>query len=136
MSKLDYTSTLLHIMDKTMNTSLLSGLTLLLTFQFLGECINKLFELIIPGPIIGMVLLLCFLLLRRQSYESLDTSVLWLLRYLPLLIIPAAAGITTQIDTISKELWPIVISLSVGTFLALALSAKVMDVLITRKENR
>jgi len=119
-----------------MNTSLLSGMALLLTFQFLGECINRLFDIIIPGPIIGMVLLLCFLLVKGKSFESLDTSVFWLLRYLPLLIIPAASGIVTQIDTISKEMWPILTSLGVGTFLAIALSAKIMDILITKKENK
>ena len=116
-----------------MNTSILNGIIILLIFQFIGESITILFNLIIPGPIIGMVLLLIFLLIRQKSYESLDTAVHWLLRYLPLLIIPAAAGIITQLDTISKEFWPIVLSLSIGTFVSLALSMKVMDVLITKQ---
>jgi putative effector of murein hydrolase LrgA (UPF0299 family) len=118
-----------------MNNSLLAGMVTLFFFQFLGETINILFLLVIPGPIIGMILLLMFLLLRKKSFGSLDTAVVWLLRYLPLLIIPAAAGVITQLDTISKEFWPIVLSLSLGTFLALAISMKVMDILISKQEK-
>lgn len=118
-----------------MNNSLLAGMVTLFFFQFVGEAINILFSLVIPGPIIGMVLLLVFLLIRKKSFGSLDTAVVWLLRYLPLLIIPAAAGVITQLDTIAKEFWAIVLSLSIGTFVALAISMKVMDILILRQEK-
>lgn len=114
---------------------MLQGILTLLLFQFVGECCVKLFALKIPGPIIGMVLLLLFLLFRKSSFPALDVTVSWLLRYLPLFIIPAAAGIITQIDTISKEAVAILSSLIVGTFLALAFSAKLIDVLISRKEK-
>jgi len=115
---------------------MLHGILTLLLFQFLGECISKLFMLKIPGPIIGMVMLLLFLIVRKGSFKALDGAVFWLLRYLPLFIIPAAAGILTQVETISHELLAIVASLIVGTFIALAFSVKLMDVLITRKEKR
>ncbi|MFT5836226.1 MAG: holin-like protein [Sulfurimonas sp.] len=116
-----------------MNTSILNGIVILLIFQFIGESITTLFSLIIPGPIVGMVLLLLFLLILKRSFESLDTAAVWLLRYLALLVIPAAAGIITQFDIISKEFWPIVLSLSIGTFVSLAFSMKIMDVLITKQ---
>jgi len=114
---------------------MLHGILTLLLFQFVGECITKLFELKVPGAIIGMVLLLLFLIVRKGSFHALDTSVFWLLRYLPLFIIPAAAGIITQVDTITNELIAILTSLVVGTFIALAFSAKLIDVLISRKER-
>lgn len=115
---------------------MLHGILTLLLFQFIGECISKFFELKIPGAIIGMVLLLLFLVLKKGSFHALDSSVFWLLRYLPLFIIPAAAGIITQVETISNELFAILASLIFGTFLALAFSAKLMDSLISRKEER
>ena len=115
---------------------MLHGILTLLLFQFVGECISKLFELKIPGAIIGMVLLLLFLIIRKGSFHALDTSVFWLLRYLPLFIIPAAAGIITQFETISNELFAILASLLFGTALALAFSAKVMDILILKKEEQ
>lgn len=115
---------------------MLKGIIVLLVFQFLGECIAKLFELLVPGPVIGMVLLLLFLMIRKSSFESLDNAVFIHLRYLPLLFIPAAMGIITQADVISKEFWAITISLLVGTIIALAFTAKLMDYLTIRQENK
>ncbi|PLY07221.1 MAG: CidA/LrgA family protein [Arcobacter sp.] len=114
---------------------MLKGIITLLIFQFIGECFVRFFELIVPGPVIGMVLLLLFLIIRNKSFESLDNAVFLHLRYLPLLFIPAAMGIITQADTISKEFWAIIISLFVGTLIALAFSAKFIDILTIRKEK-
>lgn len=115
---------------------MLKGIIALLVFQFLGECIVKLFTLVIPGPVIGMVLMLVFLIIRKRSFESLDNAVFLHLRYLPLLFIPAAMGIITQIDIIQKEFWAILISLTFGTIIALAFSAKLMDYLTDRKKSK
>ena len=112
---------------------MLKGIITLLIFQFLGECVVKLLELIVPGPVIGMVFMLIFLMVRKKSFESLDTAVFLHLRYLPMLFIPAAMGIITQVDTLSKEFWAIIISLFFGTLLALAFSAKFIDVLSDKK---
>jgi putative effector of murein hydrolase LrgA (UPF0299 family) len=111
---------------------LLKGIIVLLVFQFLGECIAKFFELLVPGPVIGMVLLLFFLLIRKGSFISLDNAVALHLRYLPLLFIPAAMGIITQIDIITKEFWAIFIALFFGTLIALVFAAKFMDFLTSR----
>ncbi|BAK72183.1 CidA/LrgA family protein [Arcobacter sp. L] len=111
---------------------MLKGIIVLLVFQFLGECIAKFFELLVPGPVIGMVLLLFFLLIRKGSFISLDNAVALHLRYLPLLFIPAAMGIITQIDIITKEFWAIFIALFFGTLIALVFAAKFMDFLTSR----
>lgn len=96
----------------------------------------RFFDLIVPGPVIGMVLLLFFLIIKKSSFQSLDNAAFLHLRYLPLLFIPAAMGIITQVDTISKEFWAIVISLFFGTLIALAFSAKLIDIMTTRKEKK
>lgn len=115
---------------------MLQGIITLLFFQLLGESVTILFSFIIPGPVIGMILLLVFLLIRKRSFSNLDNVVLIHLKYLPMLFIPAAMGIITQFDTISKELWAITISLVIGTILALAFSAKIMDYLTIQQENK
>ncbi|MCG3668959.1 CidA/LrgA family protein [Aliarcobacter butzleri] len=114
---------------------MLKGIIVLLVFQFLGECIAKLFTLLVPGPVIGMVLLLVFLIIKKGSFHSLDNAVALHLRYLPLLFIPAAMGIITQIDIITKEFWAIFIALFFGTLIALIFAAKFMDFL-TSKVNK
>lgn len=115
---------------------MLKGIIVLLVFQFLGECVAKLFSLLVPGPVIGMVLLLIFLIIRKSSFQSLDNAVFLHLRYLPLLFIPAAMGIITQADIIAKEFWAILISLVVGTIIALIFSAKLMDYLTIKQEKK
>ena len=114
---------------------MLKGIIILLLFQFIGECIAKFFVLLVPGPVIGMLLLLAFLLIRKGSFISLDNAVSLHLRYLPLLFIPAAMGIITQIDIITKEFWAITIALFVGTLVALVFAAKFMDFLTTKAEK-
>ncbi|AFL68087.1 CidA/LrgA family protein [Sulfurospirillum barnesii] len=115
---------------------MLKGILTLLVFQFIGECLVKLFEFKIPGAIIGMILLLLFLMVKKSSFHALDNSVFWLLRYLPLFIFPSAVGIMTQFDTLRDEAFAITCSLIVSTFIALGLSAKLMDILITKHEQR
>jgi len=115
---------------------MLKGIITLLSFQFLGECISTLFSLLVPGPVIGMVLLLIFLIIRKSSFPSLDHAVANHLRYLPLLFIPAAMGIITQADIISKEFWAILVSLVIGTIIALMFSAKLMDYLTSTQEKK
>jgi len=115
---------------------MLKGIITLLSFQFLGECIAKLFSLLVPGPVIGMVLLLLFLVIRKSSFPSLDHAVSNHLRYLPLLFIPAAMGIITQVDIISKEFWAILASLVIGTIIALMFSVKLMDHLTIKQEEK
>ncbi|MFW2600131.1 CidA/LrgA family protein [Aliarcobacter butzleri] len=114
---------------------MLKGIIVLLVFQFLGECTAKFFTLLVPGPVIGMVLLLVFLIIKKGSFHSLDNAVALHLRYLPLLFIPAAMGIITQIDIITKEFWAIFIALFFGTLIALIFAAKFMDFL-TSKVNK
>lgn len=115
---------------------MLKGLIILLVFQFIGECVSKLFSLLVPGPVIGMVLLLLFLIIKKSSFRSLDNAVALHLRYLPLMFIPAAMGIITQVDIILKEFWAIFISLVLGTVFALIFSAKLMDFLTTKYEKK
>ena len=115
---------------------MLKGIITLLVFQFLGESTSILFSLIVPGSVIGMLLLLSFLIIKKSSFESLDNAVFLHLRYLPLLFIPAAMGIITQIEVLTKEFWAISSSLFIGTILALAFSSKLMDYLINKKENK
>jgi len=115
---------------------MLKGIITLLVFQFLGECFVKIFSLLIPGPVIGMIFLLIFLILRKGSFPSLDTAISTHLKYLPLIFIPTAMGIMTQFDIIAKEFWAILISLVIGTILALAFSSKLMDYLTIRQEDK
>src|SRR5690554_6132771 len=72
---------------------LLRGLSWLIIFQLLGTAANVLFLPFLPGPIIGMVLLVVFLRLRGQVSAPLERASTGLLKYLPLFLVPPATGI-------------------------------------------
>ena len=71
---------------------LLRGLTWLVLFQLLGTAINHLFVPFLPGPIIGLLLLLFFLMARGEVGKPLNEAASSLLRYLPLLLVPPAVA--------------------------------------------
>lgn len=114
---------------------MLKGFILLLTCQFIGEAIAKLFDLLVPGSVIGMLLLLVFLFIKKGSFPSLENAVSLHLKYLPLLFIPAAMGIITQVEIITKEFFAIFMALFFGTLIALAFAAKFMDFLTDKTDK-
>ncbi len=72
---------------------LLRGLTWLILFQLLGTGLNILLLPFLPGPIIGMVLLLGFLLVRGEVPAPVEQAAGSLLKYLPLILVPPAVGV-------------------------------------------
>jgi putative effector of murein hydrolase LrgA (UPF0299 family) len=69
------------------------GLAEILLFQGLGELVSHLFAPAIPGPVIGLVLLLAFLCIRRGVDSDLAGVAAAFSRHLGLLFVPAAVGV-------------------------------------------
>ena len=61
-------------------------------FQLIGTAINHLLLPVLPGPIIGLLLMLGYLIWRGEVGEPLSLAASSLLRYLPLLLVPPAVG--------------------------------------------
>ena len=115
---------------------LLRGLTWLVLFQLLGTAINVLFLPMLPGPIIGMLLLFGFLLLRGEVGEPLSVAASGLLRYLPLLLVPAAVGVMVYVKEIAADFWAIAGALLLSLLLSLAFTGWLMQMLIERQARR
>ncbi|MCI0511216.1 holin-like protein [Chromohalobacter marismortui] len=106
---------------------LILGMSILLGCQFLGELLVHALSLPVPGPVVGMVVLLVGLMLNGRVPSGLRASGEGLLRYLTLLFVPAGVGIMVHFGLIKTDFWPIVITLVVSTTLTLAVTAKVME---------
>jgi len=106
---------------------LILGMSILLGCQFMGELLVHALSLPVPGPVVGMVVLLVALMLNGRVPAGLRASGEGLLRYLTLLFVPAGVGIMVHFDLIKTDFWPIVITLVVSTALTLAVTAKVME---------
>lgn len=114
---------------------LLRGLTWLVLFQLLGTALNVLLLPMLPGPIIGLLLLFVALLLRGQASESLQVAASGLLRSLPLLLVPPAVGVMAYTEAILRDFWAIVGVLVLSLVLSLVFAGWLMQRLIGRRKQ-
>ncbi|WP_179400946.1 CidA/LrgA family protein [Burkholderia guangdongensis] len=114
---------------------MLRALAVLLTFQCLGEGVSYLFGLPVPGPVIGMLLLFGFVLLRPGVADAVEPTALELLRHLSLLFVPAGVGIMTSAARLRGEVIAVGAALVVSTTLAIAVTALVTRALLRRQHR-
>ncbi|WP_205342895.1 CidA/LrgA family protein [Denitrificimonas caeni] len=112
---------------------LLRGLSWLVAFQLAGTALNVLFFPVIPGPIIGLVLLFIYLMLRGGVNESLNEAAASLLRYLPLLLVPPAIGVMAHMDDIKADFWAIIGALVISLLVSMVFIGWLMQTLINRQ---
>lgn len=115
---------------------LLRGLTWLISFQLLGTALNVLVLPFLPGPIIGMVLLVIFLRLRGQVDKPLEQASNGLLKYLPLFLVPPATGIMMYGQEVAADALAILVSLTLSFVLVVPLTGRLMQVLMARSEQQ
>jgi len=115
---------------------LLRGLTWLVLFQLVGTALNHLFLSVLPGPIIGLVLLMIYLMVRGEVSEPISLAASSLLRYLPLLLVPPAVGVMVYAGQIADDFWAIVGSLVLSLMISLTFAGWMMQKLIDRQIKR
>lgn len=112
---------------------LLRGLSWLVVFQLVGTVLNVLFFPVLPGPIIGLVLLFVYLILRGGVSEPLNEAASSLLRYLPLLLVPPAVGVIAHLADIQADLWAIIGAIVISLLVSMVFVGWLMQVLINRQ---
>lgn len=98
--------------------------------QLIGEAIVYMTGVPIPGPVIGMILLLISLIIKKGVPESFDTAANGLLRYLALLFVPAGVGVTLHFHLIAEEWLAITASVILATLLTIVFSALIMKSMV------
>jgi len=105
---------------------MLAALTALLVCQLLGEALVRLVDLPVPGPVLGLVLLLALLALRRNVPKDLETTAGGLLKHLSLLFVPAGVGVLQHLARIQAEWLAIAAALLVSSAATIVVTAVVM----------
>lgn len=106
---------------------MLNTLLILLVFQTMGEGLVYVLSLPVPGPVIGMVLLLAFLIMKKSVAAQLAPSASRLLSNMALLFVPACVGISIHVHRIAEEWLPIVVALVVSTVVSIVVTALVIS---------
>ena len=105
---------------------MISGLVQILIFQGLGELITYFFLPLIPGPVIGLILLLGFLALRRSVNASLDDVAATFSQHFGLLFVPAAVGVVMFWPHLKTHAVAVAAALVVSVVLTIAVTALVL----------
>jgi len=111
--------------------SALRGLALLLLLQALGEGVTRALALPIPGPVIGLVLLLPALHLRWLR-EPVSTAADLLLAHLSLLFVPVGVGVITHLDLLPKFGLQLLAVVVLSTWIGMAATALTLRALLGR----
>ena len=101
---------------------MLEGFALLLVYQLAGELITRLTGIPVPGPVLGMTLLLITLVYLNKVPQGLRSAAEGLLRYLPLLFVPAGVGLINHGLLLKQDIWLISITLAVSTLITLVVT--------------
>jgi holin-like protein len=106
---------------------MLNTLAALLVCQAVGEVLAFVLRLPVPGPVLGMALLLGFLLLRPTAIDALRPTSLDLLKHLSLLFVPAGVGVMLHVARLADEWLAVSVALVASTALAIAVTALVVQ---------
>jgi holin-like protein len=112
------------------------SLTLILLAQLIGEALARASNLPVPGPLIGMALLLVFLVVRDRASRlaprvlapplvdgRLESTGKGLLANLSLMFVPAGAGIVGRLDVLAVHGVALAVVVLVSTVTTLAATA-------------
>jgi holin-like protein len=110
----------------------ISGLVQILLFQGLGELGSHFLLPTLPGPVIGLVLLLAFLIIKGKVNPSLDFVATGFSQNLGLLFVPAAVGVVLFLPQLKAHWFAVSIALLVSVAAAIAVTALVLKLMSRR----
>ena len=105
----------------------LAALITLLVFTLAGQILAHVSGLPIPGPVLGMALLLAALMIRGRVSAELERVSALTQRHLSLLFVPAGVGLMTHAAALRAEGVPLLVTLIVSTLLALGATAFILQ---------
>ena len=108
---------------------MISGLVQILLFQGLGELLSKFAVPLVPGPVIGLIGLLGYLLAKRSIGASLELVAAAFSQHLGLLFVPAAVGVVVFLPQLRAQALAVVVALVVSVLLTMAVTALILKAL-------
>ena len=108
----------------------LQGLAWLLLCQSAGEALARLAHLRLPGPVLGAGLLMLLLLQWPRVRSAVGTAAEMLLSHLSLLFVPVGVGVMTHLCLLSAYGGPILLAITLSTWIGLAVTAFVLHALL------
>ncbi len=109
---------------------------LILLISFLAEILHALIPLPVPASVYGLVLMFALLALKIVKLEHVEGAGGFLLKIMPVLFIPAAAGVVAAAGLIAANLWIILIVVTVTTAIVAAITGVLAQAMVSAKEKK
>lgn len=110
-----------------MNNRVVLVFAILLTCQLAGEVMALALQLPVPGPVVGMVILFCGLLIYGRVPQPLAAVTGELLQNLSLLFVPAGVGVMLHARLLVDNWLALSLGLVLSTLIALAVTGAMMS---------
>lgn len=122
----------------------LKQLSLILFFYIIGEIISYLIkilipQLIIPGSLIGMILLFILLITKIIKFQWIDDVSDFFLKNMAFFFIPSVVSLLAYFEIITPILWKLILILLISfiiTFFSVGMSAKLTINLMKKKGDK
>ena len=118
----------------------LNQLAIILGLWALGEYISSFIQsvVVIPGSIIGMILLFILLKAKVIKLESINEVSNFFLDNMAIFFIPAGVSLIKSLDLISDNVFVLLITIFISTIIVMYVTGKLVDIMINKKskENR
>ncbi|MGZ5032572.1 MAG: CidA/LrgA family protein [Usitatibacter sp.] len=108
---------------------MIAGLVEILIFQGLGELASHFLLPMIPGPVIGLVLLLAWFRVRKSVSRPVELVADGLVQHLGLLFVPAAVGVVMFLPQLRSHAFAVAAALIASVILTIAVTALVLKLL-------
>ncbi len=103
------------------------AIMVLLLCQLAGTVVQEGTGLPIPGPVMGLVLLLGLLVWRGGPDKALHDTAGGFMKYLGLLFVPAGVGVVNELQELRANALAIAVAIPVSTILGLAVTGILMQ---------
>ena len=105
-------------------------LFIVMILSFMGEALKFLLPFPIPASIYGLILMLTCLQTGILKLEQVEDVSLFLIDIMPLMFIPASAGLIAVWPQLRSVLLPLVIITLVSTWIVMIVSSQVTQIVI------
>lgn len=114
---------------------MIPGLVQILLWQGLGELVSHFVLPIIPGPVLGLIFLLVFLIIKGSVNSSLALVADAFSQHLGVLFVPAAVGVILFLPQLKANAMAIGLALVVSVVLTISVTALVLRFLAKKDSH-
>ena len=104
--------------------------------SFLGEVLSRFLPLPIPASVYGLVLMFAALKSGIVKVNAVKEASSFLLDAMPLMFVPPAVGILSNLDVLKAHWWQLLLICAVSTFLVMGVSGVVTQAVIRFSKSR